>query len=129
MARQEMSHQQVMSYLIGGGDCYTSHSFHVLRWSEFDQYISSHFAGDLQSSSSVEDDSNVPFHDNAGHLLSRADDQKDYCYRSKKRFSKVFLYGTTLNETRFVTRMDVCNYDLVDLRHPEGNSCINTHNT
>ncbi|EGO30262.1 hypothetical protein SERLADRAFT_412311 [Serpula lacrymans var. lacrymans S7.9] len=107
MARQEMSHQQVMSYLIGGGDCYC-----VIRWSEFDQYMSSHFAGDLQSSSSVEDDSDVPFHDNAGHLLPCADDQ------------------TALTEeisTRFVTRMDVCDYDLVDLQHPEGNSCMNTH--
>lgn len=28
MEKQEISHQQVMSYLIGGGNTYTSHTFH-----------------------------------------------------------------------------------------------------
>jgi len=32
VARQEVSHQQVMSHLMGGGDTYTSHSFKLLRW-------------------------------------------------------------------------------------------------
>ncbi|KAF8550781.1 hypothetical protein OG21DRAFT_1478399 [Imleria badia] len=27
MARQELSHQQVMSYIVGGGDHYKSHTF------------------------------------------------------------------------------------------------------
>ncbi|EGO04884.1 hypothetical protein SERLA73DRAFT_43512 [Serpula lacrymans var. lacrymans S7.3] len=36
MAQQELSHQQVMSYLVGGGDCYKSHFFKVLRWGDFD---------------------------------------------------------------------------------------------
>ncbi|KAK7027673.1 PIF1-like helicase-domain-containing protein [Favolaschia claudopus] len=40
MSKQEMSHQQVMSYLVGGGDCYTSHTFKVLRWGEYDRFIS-----------------------------------------------------------------------------------------
>ncbi|KAG1886347.1 uncharacterized protein F5891DRAFT_936416, partial [Suillus fuscotomentosus] len=35
MGRQEMSHQQVMSYLVGGGDHYTSHSFQTFKWFEF----------------------------------------------------------------------------------------------
>ncbi|KAG1797047.1 uncharacterized protein HD556DRAFT_1306744 [Suillus plorans] len=35
MGRQEMSHQQVMSYLIGGGDYYTSHTFETVKWYEF----------------------------------------------------------------------------------------------
>lgn len=38
-SRQEMSHQQVMSYLIGGGDFYTSHSFRNLSWYRFDKHI------------------------------------------------------------------------------------------
>ncbi|KAJ7741070.1 hypothetical protein B0H16DRAFT_1215718, partial [Mycena metata] len=38
-SKQEMSHQQVMSYLVGGGDCYTSHSFKVVKWGEFDRHI------------------------------------------------------------------------------------------
>lgn len=39
MARQEMSHQQVMSYLVGGGDRYTGHVFQSLRWKDLDMYI------------------------------------------------------------------------------------------
>ncbi|KAG1844565.1 hypothetical protein C8R48DRAFT_750837 [Suillus tomentosus] len=37
MGQQEISHQQVMSYLVGGGDFYTSHTFQTLRWYEFVQ--------------------------------------------------------------------------------------------
>ncbi|KAG1858210.1 hypothetical protein C8R48DRAFT_748736 [Suillus tomentosus] len=31
MGRQEISHQQVMSYLIGGGDYYTSYTFETVK--------------------------------------------------------------------------------------------------
>ncbi|KAJ7130144.1 hypothetical protein C8R44DRAFT_614209, partial [Mycena epipterygia] len=37
MSKQEMSHQQVMSYLIGGGDNYCSHTFKTVRWGDFDR--------------------------------------------------------------------------------------------
>jgi hypothetical protein len=40
MAKQELSHQQVMSYLVGGGDHYTSHTFRVLQWGHFDWLVS-----------------------------------------------------------------------------------------
>lgn len=39
MARMEISHQQVMSYLVGGGDHYSSHTFRNLYWGEVDRYI------------------------------------------------------------------------------------------
>ncbi|KAJ7868204.1 hypothetical protein B0H14DRAFT_3585846, partial [Mycena olivaceomarginata] len=39
MSKQEVSHQQVMSYLVGGGDYYTSHTFKPLKWGEVDRYI------------------------------------------------------------------------------------------
>ncbi|KAJ7070425.1 hypothetical protein B0H15DRAFT_793462, partial [Mycena belliarum] len=39
MSKQEMSHQQVMSYLVGGGDSYTSHSFKVVKWGDYDRHI------------------------------------------------------------------------------------------
>ncbi|KAI0040155.1 hypothetical protein FA95DRAFT_1585108 [Auriscalpium vulgare] len=39
MARQELSHPQVMSYLVGGGDHYTSHMFRPLMWGPLDRYI------------------------------------------------------------------------------------------
>ncbi|OJT07430.1 ATP-dependent DNA helicase PIF1 [Trametes pubescens] len=37
LSRQEISHQQVMSYLVGGGDVYNSHTFRVLHWGAFDR--------------------------------------------------------------------------------------------
>ncbi|KAG2106626.1 uncharacterized protein F5147DRAFT_653859 [Suillus discolor] len=39
MGRQETSHQQVMSYLVGGGDHYTSHTFQTFKWFEFTNAI------------------------------------------------------------------------------------------
>lgn len=44
ISRQELSHQQVMSYLVGGGDVYTSHTFRVLHWGSFDRLFRK-FAG------------------------------------------------------------------------------------
>lgn len=35
MGREEISHQQVMSYLVGGGDYYCSHGFRSFRFYEF----------------------------------------------------------------------------------------------
>lgn len=35
MGRREISHQQVMSYLVGGGDYYASHDFRTVRFYEF----------------------------------------------------------------------------------------------
>lgn len=46
MGRQELSHQQVMSYLVGGGDHYTSHKFRTLYWPDFDRYIRREFRED-----------------------------------------------------------------------------------
>ncbi|KAI0715432.1 hypothetical protein C8Q76DRAFT_596062, partial [Earliella scabrosa] len=40
LARQEISHQQVMSYLVGGGDHYTSHRFRLLHFGSFERLIS-----------------------------------------------------------------------------------------
>lgn len=43
MARQEISHQQVMSYLIGGGDHYKSDKFVLLYWGAFSRYVDYEF--------------------------------------------------------------------------------------
>lgn len=39
MSRREISHQQVMSYLVGGGDYYTSHSYAILHWGGFSKLV------------------------------------------------------------------------------------------
>lgn len=43
ISQQEISHQQVMSYLVGGGDTYTSHTFKILYWVSFDRMFRTHF--------------------------------------------------------------------------------------
>ncbi|KZO94889.1 hypothetical protein CALVIDRAFT_483665, partial [Calocera viscosa TUFC12733] len=39
MSQQEMSHQQIMSYYVGGGDVYCRHRFTVLHWGSFDRLV------------------------------------------------------------------------------------------
>ena len=39
MARQELSHQQVLSYFIGGGDHYKTNTFRIVKWAEIDHYV------------------------------------------------------------------------------------------
>ncbi|KZO96691.1 hypothetical protein CALVIDRAFT_481063, partial [Calocera viscosa TUFC12733] len=53
MSRQEMSHQQVMSYYVGGGDHYTTHRFARLQWgyvSNQVQRMESSIGGDVSES-------------------------------------------------------------------------------
>lgn len=39
MSKQEISHQQLMSYLIDGGDYYCSHTFKTLKWGDIDRML------------------------------------------------------------------------------------------
>lgn len=39
LGRQEVSHQQVMSYLVGSGDFYCSHTFATLHWGNLNKYV------------------------------------------------------------------------------------------
>ena len=39
LSKQEISHQQVMSYLVGGGDKYTSETYRILHFGSFERYI------------------------------------------------------------------------------------------
>lgn len=70
LSRQETSHQQVMSYLVGGGDHYTSHRFRVLHFGTFErrvvQYWSDH-NGALNRSSITSDDVQLPRHTGHAH--------------------------------------------------------------
>ena len=57
MARQEISHQQVMSYLVGGGDHYTSDKFRVLHYGSFDRLITRYWLSEDQVTPSSNVDS------------------------------------------------------------------------
>lgn len=46
MGKQEISHQQVMSYLVGGGDHYTPETFNLLYWGAFSRLVGENVAID-----------------------------------------------------------------------------------
>lgn len=46
MGRQEIPHQQVMSYLVGGGDHYKSEMFRVLHYGSFERLVMRHWVSD-----------------------------------------------------------------------------------
>ncbi len=67
-ARQEMPHQQIMSYLVGGGDYYTSHKFKNLRWTDFVDHV-------LHNTRTLHDDEIIPEHARDNKNPSTAQDQ------------------------------------------------------
>ncbi|KAH9889758.1 hypothetical protein C8Q73DRAFT_747544 [Cubamyces lactineus] len=66
LSRMEISHQQVMSYLVGGGDHYASHRFRVLHYGGFDRLVDrEHDEQEAMHSGSLSDD---PTRANAGAI-------------------------------------------------------------
>ncbi len=59
LSRQEISHAQVMSEVIGGGNHYTSHKFRLLYYRAFERAVRMHW-GESPSTSSDEQMSNQP---------------------------------------------------------------------
>ncbi|KAI0634071.1 hypothetical protein C8Q77DRAFT_1019570, partial [Trametes polyzona] len=105
MSRQEISHQQVMGYLIGGGDVYRSHTFRVLYWGGFDRlfrlaFMESNMESSMESETIVdllgetntdEDSFSIAF--GHGGSISSSNQQQDYMLRSKDpEFEKMCLY-------------------------------------
>ncbi|KAH6896108.1 hypothetical protein BKA70DRAFT_1030521, partial [Coprinopsis sp. MPI-PUGE-AT-0042] len=46
MGRQEISQQQIMNYIVGGGDCYTNERFQTFNWGEVLRYVNRAFQGE-----------------------------------------------------------------------------------
>ncbi|KAI9062001.1 hypothetical protein FKP32DRAFT_1528047, partial [Trametes sanguinea] len=101
MSQQEISHQQVMSYLVGGGDVYTSHLFKVLHWGSFDRLFQRAFPQILQQPESSEraDVSEQTAYQESFVLtinsdsISAANQTQDYVYRSQDAvFKQMCLY-------------------------------------
>ncbi|EIW53407.1 uncharacterized protein TRAVEDRAFT_133805, partial [Trametes versicolor FP-101664 SS1] len=98
MSRQEISHQQVMSYLVGGGDVYRSHTFRVLHWGAFDRLFKHNDDEDTQSDGAVEgvaedEDEDIFTISLKSGSVSAASQQQDYVYRSTDaHFDQLCLY-------------------------------------
>ncbi|KAG1743515.1 hypothetical protein EDB19DRAFT_1894736 [Suillus lakei] len=64
ITKSEVSHQQVMSYLVGGGDFYMSHTLQSVKWYEF-----VHAADRFDMGSTCYDESDASDHDEDGEQL------------------------------------------------------------
>ena len=81
MAQQEMFHQQVMSYLVGGGDHYKSHSFFSVSWEQVHLFVTCLEASPSFDGDSVKNDDpcvSVTVDTDALHIF---DIMNDYVYR------------------------------------------------
>ncbi|KAI9061814.1 hypothetical protein FKP32DRAFT_1555351, partial [Trametes sanguinea] len=97
MSQQEVSHQQVMSYLVGGGDVYTSHTFKILHWGSFDRLFHQDADIDEADLNTSKVMSGTP--EETFMLTIRPDSvsatsqQQDYIYRSTEpAFDRMCLY-------------------------------------
>lgn len=95
MARQEISHQQVMSYIVGGGDHYTSDKFRVLHYGSFERLVTRHWlckeddipstSADVTADEPDDDTGDVADADNAADAGSEAPDVTRACFESLRR--------------------------------------------
>ncbi|KAI0354166.1 hypothetical protein OH77DRAFT_1549171 [Trametes cingulata] len=111
LSRQEMSHQQVMSYLVGGGDKYASHTFRVLYWGSFDRIFRKAFPDgrdnvgeedaaedqtgreEVPGGGSVESVESYTLRLQPDKSISATNQQQDYIYRSiEGNFDAMCLY-------------------------------------
>ncbi|KAI0745899.1 hypothetical protein C8Q76DRAFT_577991, partial [Earliella scabrosa] len=100
LSKQEMSHPQIMSYLVGGGDHYTSHRYRVLHFGAFERTVTDRIDVDNdQDDRSVrgaavgrDNDENITLALGAGSI-SAINQQQDYVYRpSDSEFVDMCLY-------------------------------------
>ncbi|KAF5310090.1 hypothetical protein D9619_010532 [Psilocybe cf. subviscida] len=96
MGRHEISHPQVMSYLIGGGDHYTSHKFIVLQWSRICAYVNLQMATseDAPASDTGLDGEGPDLDlDIRADSITISDQRMDYMYRNTAvEFDSLCLY-------------------------------------
>ncbi|KAI9062911.1 hypothetical protein FKP32DRAFT_1552112, partial [Trametes sanguinea] len=98
LSRQEISHQQVMSYLVASGDAYRSHTFRVLHWGSFDRMFSAYESGLGLSDTTIGE--SVPVVTDEVYTLrmeqgtiSSANQRQDYVFRPRQPpFDGMCLY-------------------------------------
>ncbi|KAH9475320.1 hypothetical protein JR316_0012431 [Psilocybe cubensis] len=103
MGRQEISQPQVMSYLVGGGDHYTSHKFAILKWHSIRRFCMSHHTKSNQTpnNSTLDDVSNTNEQENEESVelnmgdrdITASNQRLDYCLRpANDKFIDLCLY-------------------------------------
>ncbi|RDX42566.1 hypothetical protein OH76DRAFT_1302355, partial [Lentinus brumalis] len=101
ISRLEISHQQLMSFLIGGGDVYRSDTFSILHWGSFDRLFKRHFpqASPIAAEISEDNAEETFVLQLKSGSISASSQQQDYVYRpTEADFEVMSLYefvGTT----------------------------------
>ncbi|PPQ65631.1 hypothetical protein CVT26_000573 [Gymnopilus dilepis] len=140
MGRHEISHQQVMSYLIGGGDHYTSEKFQYLYLGAFLRHISLHLAEQENSVPTVanpDDQEENSYSDQTVELCIEKEDVTvnnqvyDYCFRpTSSPYNSMCLYDFVARTTKTKTRdkaqrkessRETCNA-FSSVHHPQKNT-------
>ncbi|KAI9065711.1 hypothetical protein FKP32DRAFT_1549886, partial [Trametes sanguinea] len=128
MSRQEISHQQVMSYLVGGGDAYRSHNFRTLHWGSFDRLFAVHdrtisspstaeAAVESTAQSSNDTDDTFTLRLESG-TISSANQRQDYVYRSTTApFDMMCLYEFVGTVDKVSKHRDRRNVRTIETRH------------
>lgn len=123
MGHSEISHQQVMSYLVGGGDHYTSEKFQILHWGAFRKFVIGRWAlsnsggggGENESESGMIGDDDIgisiTLYMGAGNIVA-SNQQFDYIFRPHN----VSFDGLCLFE--FVERVKKKRLSLVRMSSP-----------
>jgi len=125
MGRQEISHPQVMSYLVGGGDHYTSAKFSALNWGAISKYCHQFYSQHIRDELEPALDDNLPVDLSLGkQSITASNQQLDYCYRSRlSEFEMMSLYDFVawVEKAKFskegIDKAGACTFS--DRRHPQ----------
>ena len=121
LSKQETSHQQIMSYLVGGGDKYTNETYRILHFGSFERQIIRYWAlqdvddrGERLSPLPAEAEEGRPEHsryiDNMSHRPNEQDHSMD------DHITSVASQG---NETRSGRISDITNELMEQVYRPE----------
>ncbi|KAH6910079.1 hypothetical protein BKA70DRAFT_1100998, partial [Coprinopsis sp. MPI-PUGE-AT-0042] len=95
MGRQEISQQQIMNYIVGGGDCYTNERFQMFNWGEIQRYVKRALPSEESSSESTleKSEETMSLRLNADGTITASNGRLDYVHRPKdERYGSLCLY-------------------------------------
>lgn len=106
MGRHEISHPQVMSYLIGGGDHYTAEKFNILQWGSIFRYVASQLEsiekGAGEAPTDLVDDAQITLEKREATVSNQL---LDYIYRSRAvEFDGLCVYDFVSLTSKIKTR-------------------------
>ena len=129
MGRHEISHPQVMSYLVGGGDHYTTEKFQVLQWGSVFCYVALQLEsvekGDGEALTEAVDDAQITLDKRETTVSNQL---LDYIYCSRAvEFDMLCLYDfvslTSKIKTRSKNSDKILSYaGFVSWAHPQRSS-------